>query len=100
MRKLNLKISFRAMHENKYTEMPFPGQHERELNPPCIDKDLSTKWIQRRKSQTTKSSSTDKLRLGISCLETVYHIISGCTVFAENEYIKRKLLKTEVVKKE
>ena len=40
-RKLNLKMSFHATHENKYTEMPLHGQHEGELNQPYIDKDLS-----------------------------------------------------------
>ena len=40
-----LKCHSHATHENKYTEMPLHGQHERELNQPYIDKDLSTKWI-------------------------------------------------------
>ena len=114
MRKLNLKMSFHATHENEYTEMPLHGQHERELYQQYIDKDLSTKWIRGGKLKATteatifaiqeqvvstnyikkkihKSSSTDKCRLCKSCVETVHHIISGCTIFAKKPNISRDI---------
>ena len=111
-RKLNLKKSFHINHYTKYTDMPLHGQHVRELNQPYIDEYMSTNWIREGKLKPTteatifaiqeqavttnyikkkihKNSPTDKCRLCKSSVETVHHIISGCTVFARTEYIKR-----------
>ena len=111
-RKLKLKTSFHRTHYTKYADMPLHGQYLRELNQPYIDQYVSTNWIREGKLKPTteatifaiqeqavttnyikkkihKNSHTDKCRLCQSNVETIHHIISGCTVFAKTEYIKR-----------
>ena len=111
-RKINLKKSFHTTRYTKYTDMPLHGQHVRELGQPYIDEYVSTNWIREGKLKPTteatifaiqeqavttnyikknihKNSLTDKCRLCTSSIETIHHIISGCTVLAKTEYIKR-----------
>ena len=112
LRKIKLKESFTNSHHAKFAAMPLHGQYVMELDQPYIDAHLSNNWIREGKLKPTteatvfaiqeqavttnyikkhihKSITTDICRLCNSNKETIHHIISGCTVLAKSEYLKR-----------